>query len=210
VPSVHETLVLDWDGTVTERDTLGLVMERFGDLELWRRTGRQMGHSLTHDQAMATSWATVRAPLEEVVSWLLANVRVRDGFAELVARHRPLVLSSGFHELIEPVLARERVSVELLANHVEARADGWRVTFSRRSVCPHCGEPCKRASLPPGGVVFVGDGYSDRCAALAARRVFARGQLARDLAVRGVAHEPFDDLRDVMAALDRRPPEVTR
>jgi 2-hydroxy-3-keto-5-methylthiopentenyl-1-phosphate phosphatase len=200
--------VLDWDGTVTERDTLGMVMERFGDLELWRRNGRQMGRSLTHDEAVARGFATVHAPLEEVVAWLLANVSIRAGFAELVRRHRPLLLSSGFHELIEPVLARERVSVELLANHVDPRPDGWRVAFRRRTACPHCGEPCKRASLPPGDVVFVGDGYSDRCAALASRRVFARDQLALDLAARGVAHEPFDDLRDVTAALARRPPEV--
>jgi 2-hydroxy-3-keto-5-methylthiopentenyl-1-phosphate phosphatase len=28
-------LVLDWDGTVTERDTLDLVLERFGDAEIY-------------------------------------------------------------------------------------------------------------------------------------------------------------------------------
>ena len=29
-------LVLDWDGTVTERDTLHMTIERFGDLEVFR------------------------------------------------------------------------------------------------------------------------------------------------------------------------------
>ena len=193
--------MLDWDGTVTERDTLSLVMEEFGDFALWRRTGEQMGRSLTHDEAIAISFATVRAPLERVVGWLLANVGLRPGFAELVERHRPVVVSSGFRELIEPLLAREGVSVELLANRVHAAADGWRIEFRERSICPHCAEPCKRAALPPGDVVYVGDGYSDRCAALAARRVFARGSLARELAERGVPHERFDDLRDVLAAL---------
>jgi 2-hydroxy-3-keto-5-methylthiopentenyl-1-phosphate phosphatase len=194
--------VLDWDGTVTEHDTLSLVMERFGDIGLWGRTGRAMGHTMTHDEAIATSFRTVRAPLEEVLAWLLPRVRVREGFAELVARHRPLVLSSGFHELIEPVLAREGVGVDLLANHVEARPDGWRIAFRERGSCDVCGEACKRAALPPGDVVYVGDGYSDRCAALAARRVFARGTLAEDLRARGVPYEPFDDLRDVAAALE--------
>ena len=32
-------LVLDWDGTVTERDTLELVIESFGDMATYRRTG---------------------------------------------------------------------------------------------------------------------------------------------------------------------------
>jgi 2-hydroxy-3-keto-5-methylthiopentenyl-1-phosphate phosphatase len=208
--SRRRNVVLDWDGTVTVRDTLSLVMERFGDLGLWRRAGRQMGRSLTHDEAVATGFATVRAPLRAVVDWVVANVEVRDGFAELAERYHPLVLSSGFRELIEPVLARERVSVQLLANRVEARPEGWRAVFREQAVCGHCGEPCKRASLPAGDVVYVGDGYSDRCAALAAGRVFARSGLARHLARHGVAHERFGDLRDVLAALDADAGEVAR
>src|SRR4051812_49779459 len=50
-PAVRMTrLVLDWDGTVTERDTLSLVMERYGDIALWGQTGRAMGHTMTHDE----------------------------------------------------------------------------------------------------------------------------------------------------------------
>ena len=203
-------VVLDWDGTVTEQDTLSLVMEAFGDLPLWRRTGIEMGRKLTHDEAIAISFTTVRAPLPEVVAWLLGRVRLRRGFAELVERHRPLVISSGFHELIEPLLARDGVSVELLANRVDARPDGWRIRFREHRTCEQCGESCKRAALPPGDVVYVGDGYSDRCAALAATRVFARDRLARDLADRGHPHEPFDDLLDVVAALDRDRRETGR
>ena len=194
-------LVLDWDGTVTERDTIELVIERFGDIATYRRTGALMGRSLTHDEALARSFATVRAPLGEVVGWLLATVRVRPGLRELVERGCPLVVSSGFHELIDPILLRERIDVDVLANRVEARRDGWRIRFRERARCSACGEPCKRATLPPGEVVYVGDGYSDRCAALAAARVFATGALARYLEERGIPYQPFGDLHDVVAAL---------
>jgi len=196
-------LVLDWDGTVTERDTIELLIERFGDIGTYRRTGALMGRSLSHDEALAQSFATVRAPLEDVVSWLVATVRVRPGLPEIVERHRPLVVSSGFHELIDPVLARERVAVEVLANRVDARPDGWRIRFRQGVPCGDCGEPCKRAALPAGEIAYVGDGYSDRCAALAATRVFATGALARYLAARAIPYEPFEDLHDVLHALSR-------
>jgi 2-hydroxy-3-keto-5-methylthiopentenyl-1-phosphate phosphatase len=49
--------------------------------------------------------------------------------------------------------------------------------------------------------VFVGDGYSDRCAALAADRVFARDGLARYLDDRNVSYEPFEDFEQLAAAL---------
>jgi 2-hydroxy-3-keto-5-methylthiopentenyl-1-phosphate phosphatase len=201
-PGPGTRVVLDWDGTATEADSLSLVMERFGDFGLWRSTGRRMGRSLTHDEAIARSFATVQAPLAEVVEWLLANVGVRAGFHELVRRYRPLIVSSGFRELIDPILEREGVRVAVLANHIEARADGWRIRFRERETCPTCGEPCKRASLPGRDVVYVGDGYSDRCAALAARRVFATESLARYLTARGIPYQPFDDLHDVLDALE--------
>ncbi len=195
------SLVVDWDGTVTERDTLALVMQQFGDPAVYRATGREMGRSLTHDEALAASFATVRANLEEVVTWLLGEVRVRAGFAELVRERRPLVVSSGFHELIDPILRRERIGVDVLANRLDARRDGWRVIFRERPPCAECGEACKRELLPGPDVVYVGDGYSDRCAALAARRVFATGGLALELERRGVPYEPFADFHDVLAAL---------
>ncbi|HYY23643.1 MAG TPA: haloacid dehalogenase-like hydrolase [Thermoleophilaceae bacterium] len=194
-------LVLDWDGSVTDRDTLDMVVERFGDAATYRRTGALIGRSMSHDEALARSFATVRAPLGEVVSWVVATVRLRAGFRQLVERHRPVVVSSGFHELIDPILAREHVNLPVLANRVEARPDGWRIRFRERAPCAHCREPCKRAALPAGEVAYVGDGYSDRCAALAATRVFATGWLARYLQERGIPYEPFEDLRDVTRAL---------
>jgi len=120
---------------------------------------------------------------------------------ELVERHRPLVISSGFHELIEPILAREGVEVELLANRLDPRPDGWRILWRDEAACAVCGEPCKRASLEPP-FVYVGDGYSDRCAALAAERVFARDGLAEYLEGQGVAFTPFETLDDVRLGLE--------
>ena len=195
-------MVLDWDGTCTEIDTLHLVLERFGDVGVYARAEEELGRTLTLHEVIAVEFETVRAPLDEVVAWLVEHARVRAGFGDLAERFAPLVLSSGFHELIEPVLAREGVQVELAANRVDARPGGWRVLFRDEAACAVCREACKRGSLPPGEVVYVGDGFSDRCAALAADRVFARDTLAEYLDERGVAYEPFDDLHDVHRALD--------
>ena len=196
-------IVLDWDGTVTERDTLDLVLEEFGDPEIYARVEAELGRTFTLDEVIAREFATVTAPLGEVAAWLLERARIRPGFAELARRHRPLVVSSGFHELIEPVLEREglRAEVELRANRVDPRPDGWRVRFRVTDPCPACGEPCKRADLPEGPVVYAGDGYSDRCAALAADRVYATGSLARWLAERGAPFRTLTTFIDVAAEL---------
>ena len=194
-------LVVDWDGTCTVRDTLLMVVEEFGDptLEASLDAALEAG-SMTHREVMEIEFAAVRSPLDEVVAFIVDRAELRPGFHELAARG-PIVLSSGFHETIEPVLRREGVELIVRANRVEARPDGWRIRHLSETPCAVCGQWCKRAALPPGDVVYVGDGFSDRCAALAATRVFARAGLAEHLAGIGVPFEPFDTLRDVVARI---------
>jgi len=187
-------VVLDWDGTVTEVDGLHLVLLEFGDDEAYEEHEARLGRELTLHEVIAGEFRTVRAPLDEVVAWVRENVRLRAGFAEFAREHRPLIVSSGFHELIEPVLEREGVELEIRANRLDPRPDGWRVHFRNDVPCPVCGEPCKRADVAElGEFVYVGDGVSDRCVALAAARVFARDGLAGYLTAKGVAFEPFTD-----------------
>jgi 2-hydroxy-3-keto-5-methylthiopentenyl-1-phosphate phosphatase len=155
----------------------------------------------SYRDVMEAEMATLRLPLEEAVAWLLEHVRVRRGFHELAHSFGPLVVSSSFEETIRPVLEREGVSLDVAANRVEARPDGWRVLWRDDGVCPECGDVCKRSSLPEPPFAYVGDGWSDHCPALAAERIFARDGLARYLRGRGVPHERFDDLEDVAQAL---------
>jgi 2-hydroxy-3-keto-5-methylthiopentenyl-1-phosphate phosphatase len=198
-------VVLDWDGTVTVEDGLVLVLRAFGDPQLLAELEPRVGVDLTLHEEIALEFASVHAPLEEVVDWVREHVRVRPGFRELAEAHRPTILSSGFVELIEPVLEREGISgLDVLANRLDARPEGWRVRWRDEGHCAECGEPCKRGALSGDDVVYVGDGYSDRCAALSARRVFARDRLAAYLDRRGIPYEHYRDLRDVADALDAR------
>jgi 2-hydroxy-3-keto-5-methylthiopentenyl-1-phosphate phosphatase len=195
-------VVVDWDGTATEIDGLHLVLLEFGDERVYEDHEERLGRDLTLHEVIAGEFRTVRAPLEKVVDWVRENVALRPGFVEFARTTRPLVVSSGFHELIEPVLERESLALEVRANRLDPRRDGWRALFRDETVCAVCGEACKRASVGDlEHFVFVGDGVSDHCVAEAATRVFARNGLAEYLARRGVAFERFSDFFDVESAL---------
>jgi 2-hydroxy-3-keto-5-methylthiopentenyl-1-phosphate phosphatase len=194
--------VLDWDGTATVRDSLWMLLERFGDRELFAQMEGALGTTHTYREVMETEVGAITAPLDEAVAFLVEEAEIRAGFSSFAERFRPLVLSSGFHETIEPLLAREGVSLEVVANRLDPRPDGWRVIWEDDAPCPECGDLCKRRALPTGRpLVYVGDGWSDRCAALAADRVFARAALAEYLEAQGLRFEPFESFDDVAAAL---------
>jgi 2-hydroxy-3-keto-5-methylthiopentenyl-1-phosphate phosphatase len=189
-------LVLDWDGTCTVHDTLVAAVHALGDPSVYDVDFSSYG------DALAAEVGTLRATAEEAAEWALDNVEVRPGFHELVARYDPVIVSSGLPQLILPVLGREGVELDVRSNFAEPSHEGWRLRFRHEGPCPVCGDKCKRRSLPDERpLVFVGDGYSDRCASLACDRLFARDGLARYLADEGVAFEPFDTLLDVAAAL---------
>jgi 2,3-diketo-5-methylthio-1-phosphopentane phosphatase len=203
------SLVVDFDGTITEKDLLDTIAEHFGDPAVYHEVENGLlGGQITLRECIEREFAPVTAPLAEVTNWVLEHAGVRPGFRDLVEEVRSdggrvIVLSSGFEELIRPVLEREGVEVdEVLANRIDPRPDGWRVLWRDEATCAECRQACKRAAVPvEGDVAYVGDGYSDRCAAQAADRIFAIRGLARYLDSVGAAYEPFDDFFDVAAAL---------
>jgi 2-hydroxy-3-keto-5-methylthiopentenyl-1-phosphate phosphatase len=196
-------VVVDWDGTVTEIDGLHLVLLEFGDQDVYEEHESRLGRDLTLREVIAGEFLTVRAPLDEVVEWMREHATVRPGFADFARQHRPLVVSSGFHELITPVLEREGLELEILANRLDPRPDGWRVLFREQAECAVCGEQCKRSDLAHlDAFAYVGDGYSDRCVAKMATRVFARDGLAAYLRREAVPFESFEDFYDVGRALE--------
>jgi 2-hydroxy-3-keto-5-methylthiopentenyl-1-phosphate phosphatase len=208
---VSRTIAVDFDGTVTEIDLLDTIARDFGDPVVYQEVEDGLhGGTMALREVITREFEPVKHPLEEVVQWELDNVSVRPGFRDFVelAREngwRVVIVSSGFHELIAPILEREGVEVELHANRVDARTDGWRVEWRYDATCDNCGESCKRSivqELAGGGeLVYIGDGYSDRCAAEASDRVFATRGLATYLDERGISYEPFDDFHDVARGL---------
>jgi 2-hydroxy-3-keto-5-methylthiopentenyl-1-phosphate phosphatase len=208
---LRRTLVVDFDGTITEHDILQTLAFRYGEPEIVRELDEALDEGrITLRDEITREYATVRSPLEEVVAHVLGDTRVRPGFRELVelARERGwrfVIVSSGFHELIKPILEREGVEVELHANRVDPRQEGWQVQWQYEDHCDVCGESCKRSIVREfggeGEIVYVGDGYSDRCAAEASHRVFATRGLARYLGERGVPYEPFDDFHEIAERL---------
>ena len=203
----HErlALVLDWDGTVTELDTLHMVIERFGDLDVFDALEEEIGEAADPRRGDRARDGDDHGPARRGRRLAArATVRVRPGFRELVEEHDPLIVSAGFHELIDPMLRREGVGARVVANHVAA--DAARLALASFAVGPDLRRVRRALQARCGGgrsvaFAFVGDGVSDRCVALAAKRGFARAGLAAWLDEQGVAYEPFDDLFDVAAAL---------
>ena len=146
-------LVLDWDGTVTERDTLVAVIMRFGDRGVFEHVEREVRNGMSQHEVIAREVETIDATLEEMIGYLLETVSVRPGFHELAERFHPTIVSAGFHELIEPLLAREGVELDVRRTGstgrrpAGARASPTRasaLSAVRRASAPRCSTAARR------------------------------------------------------------------
>ncbi len=67
-------IVLDWDGTCTEVDGLHMLLEEFGDREVYEHMEGVLGNGLTLHQVIATEIGTITLPLDFAVDWMREHV----------------------------------------------------------------------------------------------------------------------------------------
>lgn len=200
-------IAVDFDGTVSVADTLDRLCTRYAPEATAAAEAALVAGEITLEECIRREFEPIRGDHAAIVGEAVAEARVRDGFPEFVAAarrrgHRVVVVSSGFRSVIRPVLERAGVGdLELVSNDVRFSPDGTRVLFHGGAVCDRCGERCKRpvvAALDGDRpVAYVGDGWSDRCAAVAADVRFACHSLARYLDEEGVEYVPFDTFHTV-------------
>ena len=113
-----------------------------------------------------------------------------------------MILSSGFKELIEPVLEREGVSLEVHANRLDTTTGNWRPIWRDDAQCAECGEACKRGGAPERLARRVRRRRLLGSVRRARRRPRLRARrAARVPRRRGVAYEPFEDFVQLAADL---------
>lgn len=206
-------IACDFDGTITQRDTLHVVIEAFGVPGLWASIEPRMrSGELSVEAAMEEEFAGVRGHPDDILETVLRVAPVRPGFREFAAwaaaeGHELVVFSAGFRSIIEPVLATQGLShLAVVSNDAEFTHEGCTISWGLPGPpCERCGRTCKRHAVGERrrgrSVVYIGDGISDRCPALEAEIVFARADLARFLDGQSVIHRPFEDFRDVGGSL---------
>jgi 2,3-diketo-5-methylthio-1-phosphopentane phosphatase len=209
-------IACDFDGTITQRDTLHVIVETHGMAGLWAELEPRLRRGeITVEQAMQEEFAAVRATPSEVRAAVRKHAPLRAGFTDFVrwcddGGHRLIVFSNGFRSVIAPVLADAGLGhLEVVSHDAVFSAAGCRLIWSARGTrCELCGRPCKRQPLRERWdgqeLVYLGDGISDRCVSLLAGVIFARDGLAEHLAAEGVAYVPFDDFHQVRTLLDAR------
>ena len=150
----------------------------------------------------------INASREEMIE-ALSRIEVEQGFrefVELLGRHEiPLhIVSDGLDFYIKSFLDRAGLSgLDIHANMAHFVNGDLYPSFPYYAQgCGYCGtckgERVKSLSQADELTVYIGDGFSDRCAVGVADVLFARGDLVKLAQEKSVDWQPFANFYDVM------------
>ena len=215
------TFLVDFDGTACLHDASNCLLERFSDAD-WMAMEEELLRNRGGLRAMmAREAGMLRGTLEEMVAHNLEHCPMDPTFAAFVAwadaeGHEVEIVSDGFGFNIAPLLAHAGVRpLRTVTNALESGADGrWRIVHpSANPTCDGCGT-CKMLAVERGRAddriaVFIGNGISDRYAAMHADVAFAKEALVAICEEDGTPWRPWRDFDDVRRSLGDEPPSRT-
>ena len=204
------TLVLDFDGTVTQKDVGDEICERFAP-PAWRDIDAAwVRNEISLPEAQRRMWALARCSREEAVAFGREAGQLRPGLDEFLeaasqAGARLWLASGGFDFYIEAILGERLKRFERqFFNRTRFSGGGVELDFHQGLGCDKCavckGRVCREARAEGARVVFVGDGASDRCAIGEADLLCAvsGSLLLRGCQSRGVAAREFAGFQELV------------
>jgi 2-hydroxy-3-keto-5-methylthiopentenyl-1-phosphate phosphatase len=207
-------IFIDFDGTITSIDIGEWFTDTFGDpqknkeiIKLW------VDNKITSPESWFLMFEHLRFD-EKRFTQFVDMVEIDPTFRGFIdfCNHNKFeirVLSDGFDLYINRILARERL------NNLEVYCNKARVTSENKVIpefpygdeeCKYCGN-CKRNHILSNSsdndyVIYIGDGFSDKCPIQYCDFIFAKNSLLKYCEVNRITYFPFKNFDDVKIKLD--------
>jgi len=202
-------IIVDFDGTITKKDTTDMLLERFA-LPEWRAieddwvTGK-IGSRECMQRQIDLIRATP-ADLDDFIASIEPDWNFKS-FVRLAQRHNiPVkIVSDGLDFTIRAVMRRLGLdNMKIVANHLSYKGgDRWALS-SPHAVSNCAAGTCKcavAAQRAPMLTLLVGDGRSDMCVAGEADLTFAKSSLLGFCREHSLPHHAFGTFADATALL---------
>ncbi|MDZ7291034.1 MAG: MtnX-like HAD-IB family phosphatase [candidate division KSB1 bacterium] len=199
----------DFDGTIAQNDVGDLLFKVYGDWQECEKAIQQwLRDEISSRECLEREAATARFTQEQLDNFCDAQL-LTPGFLEFAEfcrqQHFPLiVLSDGLDYYIQRILWRYGLDLPVYANRLEFfGSDRISVGFPYLAKsCGRCGN-CKgyhirRLAKPEEKIVYIGDGYSDRCGIQEAEIIFAKGDLAKWCDEHTIKYFCFENFENVL------------
>lgn len=202
--------IVDFDGTISQKDTLDAMLERFAD-PAWETLEQSwLAGEIDAVECMSQQVSMIRADqlsLEKFFREIKLDYGFKAFYQYASQIGKVIIASDGLDQAIKISMQHAGFpSVPFFSNHLNYEPNGIKMTFpNRQANCQGGNGNCKCAvaqsqkQYPNEKIVLVGDGKSDACIAAKADVVFAKGKLIKHCETHNIPHTPFSNFEEVLA-----------
>jgi 2,3-diketo-5-methylthio-1-phosphopentane phosphatase len=201
--------VVDFDGTLSVRDTVDAMLEKFADPS-WEGIEQEwLDGKITAVQCMQKQLHMVKADhvtLEDFFRSIQLDASFLPFYKHVKEFSKVAIVSDGLDHAIHVAMKNaDFPELPIYANKLHFVPDGVDMSWPHKNPdCTGGNGVCKCAvanNLSNGEkpVVLIGDGKSDACLAKSADIVFAKGSLIKYCEANNIPHIKFQTFADVLA-----------
>ena len=209
----------DFDGTITERDVIVMIMEKFAlpewvqikDKILYERT-------ITLKDGVEKLFGLIESnKKDQIVDFVKSEAKIRAGFDEfldfcLKEKIEFNVVSGGLDFFVEPVLERYKSKLKIFCNKGDFKSEKIKIDYKYLpkscSLCGECGcckiEIIEHYPKEEYARILIGDSLSDLSSAKVVDIVFARSDLIKYLEQDKISYISFSDFFEVKKQLAQK------
>lgn len=201
-------VLCDFDGTISRQDVGNRLFASFASSGWKDPVQDWIAGRISSRDCLKAECALARATHDEVARFVLSQ-SIDPHFKRFLhfcrRHHIPvIILSDGLDFYIDLILKKYGLEqLPRFANHLVFHGSRLVPSFPYfKQGCGSCGN-CKgfhvrRYKHDGATAIYVGDGYSDKCAVKDADLVFAKGDLRRYCLQHGIEHIPYRGFNDVL------------
>ncbi|MGE5402573.1 MAG: MtnX-like HAD-IB family phosphatase [Ignavibacteriales bacterium] len=208
-------IFIDFDGTITKKDVGEAFVNTFGSPEKIREIVQDwIDNKITSPESWFRMFGTIQNFNFEEFLLFLEKMEIDPTFFDFVEYCREnsfeiRVLSDGFDLYIKRILGREGLSsLEVYCNTalIDDKNKLTPIFPYGDEECRFCGN-CKRNHILTNSadedyIIYIGDGYSDKCPVQFCDYIFAKASLLKYCEVNRITYFPFGDFNDIKMKLE--------
>ena len=214
-PAPKIKIFTDFDGTITEIDSLNMVLDEFAVSD-WRPIEDKVtSHEISEKEALQAEFDLVNTSLNDAIEFLNKNAIIDPTFKKFAEWCKSnsielIVLSGGFREFIHPIFNKFGINnLEIHSNSLNVNNNSWKVVQSElpkiNYLCNHCKTNHLVEARRQGfKTVYIGDGNTDRCPAENADIIFAKNSLAdylRNKNKKFYEYQNFNEIQKILITM---------
>jgi len=204
-------IICDFDGTVSVRDVNNSIFHDFGNNETEAIENDYMNSRIGIRESLEAQYRIIGISEETFNNYVLENMEIDPAFFDLVdlAKNKKMqlsIISGGFINYIKILFNKHKreLNIPVYANELVVEKG---ILVPKYGCVPDCDKHygpcgiCKRQRIldykKDYKVIYVGDGFTDRCAAENSDAVFAKDNLAIYCKQNGIKHIGYNSFVDV-------------